>query len=85
MRYKHLHISHLMVGIILNASFFKEDPCRVGDTVNILLLSYLYITAGYNVVLAERQWDIALYIIMITTYADTNSLLQIQRIAPTAG
>ena len=46
------------------------------------LFSDSYLSAGSESALVARQWDTALEIIMITTYVDTVSLLQRQKVAP---
>ena len=76
LRYKALWISHTVAGLLLSLTFCTEDPDGVGDTVNIFLLPNPSISASSEAVLVARWWDTYLDCSMLTTFADTASLLQ---------
>ena len=70
-----------MGGLIFNLAFHTEDPYGVRDRVNIFLFPDLSLSASSEAVLVLRWWDMALDSSILTMYADTDSLLQIQKVA----
>ena len=75
----------MVAGLLIRLAFHTEDPDGVGGIVKNFLFPDLSLSAGSQVALAARQWDMALDSSTLTTYSDTASLLQRQKVAPIIG
>ena len=60
LRYKYLHVSHAVVGLLLGLFFHTEYHDGVSNTVNIFMFPDLFISTGLEVALVARRWDTAL-------------------------
>ena len=85
LRYKPPWIYHVVVGLILKKYFHTEDPDRVGDILNIFLLTSISLLSGSKTVLVVRMWDTELDSSTIMMYDNTVSLLQRQDRYPIVG
>ena len=82
MRYNASHISHAVTGLILDITFHTEDPYGVEDTVKFFLFPDLFLSASSKATLVARRWYTTLDSSMLTTYANTVSILQRQKFSP---
>ena len=71
--------------MILNLEFYTEGTDGLGDMVNIFFFPDLSLYASSGAVLVARRWDTVLDSRTMTMYADTSTLLQRHKVAPTKG
>ena len=71
-----------VTGILLSLSFYTEDPGGVRGKVSIFLLTDLSLSTGSESAVVARRRNTTLYIRTITTFADTATLLQCQKVDP---
>ena len=70
--------------MVMTLAFHTKDPDRVGDTINIFLFTDLSPSAGSEVALLTRKWDVILEGGTLTSFADTSLLMGEQKVAPIA-
>ena len=85
LRYKDPHNNHKVTVLIINMEFYTEEPNGVGSTFNIILFPDLSLSSGSKLSMVGMRWYTALDISNLITYADTPSLLQLQKFAPIVG
>ena len=81
--YKYHHIYHVVLGVIINLSFFTEDLYGARDTVNIFLFPNISLSEVLEAELEAQRWDTELDISILITYSNTSVLLKENMVAPT--
>ena len=76
------HITHSVAAMVLALDFYTKDPNGVEDAINVFLLSDLYPFSGSEAAFLNRCWDVVLGENTFTSFSDTGTILEIQKVVP---
>ena len=75
-------ITHPVTVMLLALDLYTEEPDGVGDSMNIFLFPELSPSIGSEATLLNRQWDTVLGDNTFTYFANTGTLIGIQKVIP---
>ena len=76
------NINHSVAVMVLALDFYTKDPDGEGDAINVFLLSDLSPFSGSEAAFLTRRWDVVLGENTFTSFSDTGTILEIQKVVP---